>query len=548
MKRIVKIFVFIFILFSITNVNAESYDVGTLIPVNNSATIETYTFTYNDISLSNYDNSGYRLISFQSVTRKSKGNSPIPVTINVLLFDSEEKNIGFVTYCSEKDYDGDYSGYTIKSSQSSPFSIKLVKKYFAYKGDALNTQYSANDIAYYSVLDDNHFCKVGGYDKYKGLTLEQITNGETNNSSSNISFDFSKIIPSISGGLLVIIIALLIVFIILYVFGAILNVLYKRMYGEKSFLAYLPFTNMYVCVKMAFGKRIGLIYLLLLFISTGLSFISVVIGSIFTSLVSLFTTVAFIVDIIKIITKKYDLLYFEPGVNNNVVNEVSSYNTDVSNSSAYLNRDESLLNNGSTMSLDGDSSFSSNNISSLNMNNSFNFNDNNNLDNNTSSFDFDNSNNNSFDFGDSNLSNNTNSFDFNSNSNNSTSSFDFNYNSDSNSNTNMNMDSNTSTESSNSFNSNSLNTSNNINNTSSSDNSIDALYDSINNDDEEDSDSDMFDLNSNDDSRDSHNQDSNSSLFNTSGMGGSKFFETPINNQNNKDEDNDDSGLSNLFR
>lgn len=389
MKRFLKVLLFIFVFFCVANVNAQSYDVGTLIPVNNSATVETDTFTYNDINFNNYDNSGYRLISFQSITRKSSGNSPIPISINVLLFDSNEKNIGYVTYCSEKDYDGDYSGYTIKSLQSSPFTIKLVKKYFVNKDDTLKSQYTFNDIAYYSVLDDNHFCKVGGYDKYKGLTLEQINSGELSNAKTKKTFNFSDIIPSISGGVLVIVISLLIVFIALFIFGSILNALYKRMYAERTALAYIPIANSYVCVKLAFGKIVSLVYIILFFVSIPLSFVGI--GMIFSSLLGIFCSIAFIVVIIKLITKKYDLFYFEPSVKSNI-NQVTNYNSDVSTSSAYLNRDKSLLNNGNSMSLDSDSSSNSfNNISagSSSMNNEFNFNNSNlnNTNNSNNSFD-----------------------------------------------------------------------------------------------------------------------------------------------------------------
>ena len=485
MKRFLKVLLFIFVFFCVANVNAQSYDVGTLVPVNNSATVETDTFTYNDINFNNYDNSGYRLISFQSITRKSSGNSPIPISINVLLFDSNEKNIGYVTYCSEKDYDGDYSGYTIKSSQSSPFTIKLVKKYFVNKDDTLKSQYTFNDIAYYSVLDDNHFCKVGGYDKYKGLTLEQINSGELSNAKTKKTFNFSDIIPSISGGVLVIVISLLIVFIALFIFGSILNALYKRMYAEKTALAYIPIANSYVCVKLAFGKIVSLVYIILFFVSIPLSFVGI--GMIFSSLLGVFCSIAFIVVIIKLITKKYDLFYFEPSVKSNI-NQVSNYNSDVSTSSAYLNRDESLLNNGNSMSLDSDSSSNSsnsfNNISagSSNMNNEFNFN-NSNL-NNTNNV------NNSF---------NSNSF--------------------------------------NEFNSNNFNTSNNAVNTNNSNNSFDALYDSINDDNE--SDSDMFNMNS----------DVNNSQSNQSSLYNNEMDNNFFNNQNN-DSNNSDGGsdLSNLFR
>lgn len=482
MKRFLKVLLFTFVFFYVANVNAQSYDVGTLIPVNNSATVETDTFTYNDINFNNYDNSGYRLISFQSITRKSSGNSPIPISINVLLFDSEEKNIGYVTYCSEKDYDGDYSGYTIKSSQSSPFTIKLVKKYFVNKDDTLKSQYTFNDIAYYSILDDNHFCKVGGYDKYKGLTLEQINSGELSNAKTKTVFNFSDIIPSISGGVLVIVISLLIVFIALFIFGSILNALYKRMYAEKTALAYIPITNSYVCVKLAFGKIVSLIYIILFFVSIPLSFAGV--GMIFSSLLGLFCFIAFIVVIIKLITKKYDLFYFEPSVKSNI-NQVSNYNSDVSTNSAYLNRDESLLNNGNSVSLDSDSSSNSfNNISagSSSMNNEFNFNN-------------------------SNL-NNTN-------------------------NVNNSFNSNTFNE----FNSNNCNTSNNTVNTNNPNNSFDALYDSINDDNE--SDSDMFNMNS----------DVNNSQSNQNSLYNNEMDNNFFNNQNNDSNNSDGgSDLSNMFR
>ena len=50
-----------------------------------------------------------------------------------------KKNIGFVTYCSDKDYSSNYSGFKLGSGKSNaPFSISVVSKYFVdgyYPGD-----------------------------------------------------------------------------------------------------------------------------------------------------------------------------------------------------------------------------------------------------------------------------------------------------------------------------------------------------------------------------------------------------------------------------
>ena len=53
----------------------------------------------------------------------------IPISIDILMFDSSQKNIGFITYCSEKDLDTDYSGAVIRQKESLPlfqFPLRLL--------------------------------------------------------------------------------------------------------------------------------------------------------------------------------------------------------------------------------------------------------------------------------------------------------------------------------------------------------------------------------------------------------------------------------------
>ena len=150
-------------------VYAEDYEVKTLIPVDTKASIKTDKFDYNNfVYNSSVDEKGNSLITFESI----KNNNVIKsfVSINILLFDSNQKNIGYVTYCSDKDLDSKYSDFEIPGKGSVPFSINVVSKYFV-EGK------STSDVKYISVLDDNKYCQIGGYDKYKGQTLDEIVNG-----------------------------------------------------------------------------------------------------------------------------------------------------------------------------------------------------------------------------------------------------------------------------------------------------------------------------------------------------------------------------------
>ena len=153
-------------------VYAEDYDVKTLIPVDTKASIKTEKFDYNNLIYnSNIDSKGNSLITFESVKNNYATKSFI--SINVLLFGEDQKNIGFLTYCTDKDLDSNYSDYELAGNGSVPFSINVVSKYFI-EGK------STKDVKYISVLDDNKYCQVGGYDKYKGLTLDEIVNGVNN--------------------------------------------------------------------------------------------------------------------------------------------------------------------------------------------------------------------------------------------------------------------------------------------------------------------------------------------------------------------------------
>ena len=173
-----KVLLLIIILVMPIMVYAEDYSVKTLIPVDTKASVKTEKFDYtNFVYNSRVDEKGNSLITFESI----KNNASIgktPISINILLFGEDQKNIGFVTYCTDKDLDSNYSGYKLPGNTSVSFSINVVSKYFV-EGK------STKDVKYISVLDENEYCQIGGYDKYKDLTLDQIVNGATTKKDVN---------------------------------------------------------------------------------------------------------------------------------------------------------------------------------------------------------------------------------------------------------------------------------------------------------------------------------------------------------------------------
>ena len=536
MKNKIVFFLAVIVSFFTINVNAE--ELNTLYPIDSVISIQTKNFSYSGMKFNSgvKDRNGYPVISFGSITNNSKSTKPIPISIDILMFDSGQKNIGFITYCSEKDLDTDYSGAVIRQKESLPFNLSIVNKYFV-------KEKSYSDVAYFSVLDDNEYCKVGAYDKYEGLTYEEIKNGITKTEKSPAD-KINDLIFSLGAGVGFIGVFIFILLFVYIIYGVILNALYKRMYAEKTVLAYLPFTNVYITIKLAFGSMIAKIYMILYFLSFGLVFLHL---EILTAILSLVSGVAFILVIIKLITGKYDLLYFEPSVNNtnnnvglneynnysnNVNNNViTDYTPDTSNSIldlSYSNNTTNSSNISSNITIGSSNSIGIGDINSnidannnYNQNNSFNINSNNGF-NQNNSFDInsnngfsqnnfssnnmnsmfnnksnDNSNNNMFDSNSANSLNNM--FNNKSNENSSNNTFDsnstnslnnmFNYNSVNNNNFNTNKNTNNNTGSSSSLFNSSSNNNFNMNSNFTS-NLTDDLYNDINKSDD-DSDNNM---------------------------------------------------------
>ena len=526
MKNKIVFFLAVIVSFFTINVNAE--ELNTLYPVDSVISIQTKNFSYSEMKFNSgvRDRNGYPVISFGSITNNSKSTKPIPISIDILMFDSSQKNIGFITYCSEKDLDTDYSGAVIRQKESLPFNLSIVKKYFV-------KEKSYSDVAYFSVLDDNEYCKVGAYDKYEGLTYEEIKNGITKTEKSPAD-NINDLIFSLGAGVGFIGVFIFILLFIYIIYGVILNALYKRMYAEKTVLAYLPFTNVYITIKLAFGSMIAKIYMILYFLSFGLVFLHL---EILTAILSLVSGVAFILVIIKLITGKYDLLYFEPSVNNtnnnvgsnkynnysnNVNNNVSTdYTHDTSNSVLDLSYSNNTTNSSSNISsnitigssnsigigdingnIDANNNYNQNNSFDINSNNGFNQNNfsSNNMNSMFNNKSNENSSNNMFNSNSANSLNNM--FNNKSNENSSNNMFDSNsanslnnmFNNSVNNNFNTNKNANNNTGSSSSLFNSSSNNNFNMNSNFTS-NLTDDLYNDINKSDD-DSDNNMDDGNS----------------------------------------------------
>ena len=154
MNKIIKymLVIFVFYFLIIIGVNAVE-DQNKLYSISESSSTATDTFTYNSMSYVYDQNSDSSQFNFGSIVNNTDKSQY--VSINILLFDKDKKNIGFATYCSEKDLDGEFSQFKIKGKESVPFNIKVSNKYFV-------EEKSSKDIAYYSVLDENKYCHIGG--------------------------------------------------------------------------------------------------------------------------------------------------------------------------------------------------------------------------------------------------------------------------------------------------------------------------------------------------------------------------------------------------
>lgn len=303
MKKFISYLIVLIGLFSPIFVSAQEYNTMQLIPVDTVATVNTEKFKYQDFLYSSkVDDKGNTMITFNSIVNNTV--SKTPVSINVLLFGDNQKNIGIVTYCTNKDYGNTYEGFKLNGNQAVPFSIKVTpKKYFVEKKEP-------KDVKYIAVMDENKYCKIGGYSNYEGLTVDEIANGISAKTKSMSSLEkyFEMFMDSGSIGIIIILLIVLGGYII---YGMILNALHKKMYGKTTILAYLPIANIYTTVKLAFGKLVALIVMGIYLLSGVLMLVGL---SVVVYIAALLDSVAFIVVIIKLITKKYDLFSFDPKI------------------------------------------------------------------------------------------------------------------------------------------------------------------------------------------------------------------------------------------
>ena len=332
--RKIKLLLFAFIvsIFTCINVYAQLHVLAAVGSSIASSNYEHYSYSNTQIY-----RQGNEMFITSTVKNNKKKNSSI--CIEVLLFDENKNNIGVFNYNSAKDYETQFADYKIPSGGTVTFNHKIIDKYLANK-----EKNTLDDIAYFSIINENEYCKIGGYDNYYKKSYDSIVS-DIGVVHSGTKFDIivSKInryIPidglnvGVGIGAVIVIVALIIFLAIWIAFGAFLNKLHNAMYGKTTPLAYVPIANSYLCVKMAFGKIIALSYLGVSLLAGLLTFLGL---GFLVTITSLAEIAAFILDIIKLATGKYDLAYLDH-IKTNVVD---NYNTNDNNNQSFMNNNMS---------------------------------------------------------------------------------------------------------------------------------------------------------------------------------------------------------------
>lgn len=298
------------------DVYAGDYSIKELIPVEDEANVFSKTFNYTGVKFE-ADSSGRAngVLRFNSIVNNT--SSKKTPSFNILLFDGTKKNIGFITYCGEKDYGSDNTMFYIPGKDAKPFSINVTSRYFGgNEKDYEGIVHEPGEILYYSFFSDNSYCQIGGYTKYIGLTLEEITGGEVN-------FDNEDIDKKLKLNELILYLPYFLIGLVALIgYGLLLNSLYKRMHARTSVLSYIPMTNLYIAVKLAFGKKVAWIFYILCIIS--LIIVYNTSSMTFACCLAGLVILATLIDIVKLVSGKYDLFVIGKKKNDASLDDVFS--------------------------------------------------------------------------------------------------------------------------------------------------------------------------------------------------------------------------------
>ena len=286
-----KSFIILIIALIFSFLNVKALEPSKLIGVNERVTIDTEIFTYNNLYF--VDNNGNKTIYFDSINNKLTKKAPISFSIG--LFDQENKNIGLINYCSSEDLDSAFANYYLPASGYTAFNLNILAKYLV-DGESSANIYS---IAF---LDSNKYCKIGGADNYKGSSYEQIIAGEAVMKNKP-----SVLKTLIKEGILKNIIYCILLIMVYLVYCNLIDNLYRSIKGHSSNLVYVPIINIYLSSQLAFGQIIAIGYLILTVLGIGLVFMDF---KLLLYIMIFLNIISFIVIIIKLITKKYDLFIF----------------------------------------------------------------------------------------------------------------------------------------------------------------------------------------------------------------------------------------------
>lgn len=285
MKKIFcYISVFIICFFTWLEVSAKEYNTMELIPVTESFDVNCEMFNYKGI---NYNGSTITFSSIENIT-----DSSLPISISIGLFDQDEKNLGIINYCSNNDYDSDFSNLKLESKKAIPYTVKVKEAKYLAEGK------SFSDVKYIAVMNDNEYCKVGGAQNSVGKTLTEISSGG--------EVEVNKINEFLSSIPRSIIIFVIVSFVLYVVSGILVSLLYRDIYRDDTSLTWVPVCNFYLVVNLAYGKIVSIVFIVIFGIF-----------AIFRWLIPIYISysilgLTFIVLIIKIVTENYNLLVLEP--------------------------------------------------------------------------------------------------------------------------------------------------------------------------------------------------------------------------------------------